>query len=115
MAESPRSGSKSGLNNTTSGGGPGVNPIVLAFRLEKVEAELKKMGLVGSDMMEMQDKISKLQNSIAELRKEMQNNVTSNQKLSISPARSEEIKLEDPYKMANEEKKAILKRRGKIL
>ena len=41
MKETPRSGSRTG-QAANNGGGPGVNPVVLAFRLEKLELEMKK-------------------------------------------------------------------------
>ena len=53
--ESLNSGKVTGKNGKVTGqsGGTGTNPIVLAFRIEKIEAELKKSSNLNSDIMEM--------------------------------------------------------------
>ena len=46
--ESPKSGQV-----TAHSGATATNPIVLAFRIEKIESELKKSGNLESDVVEM--------------------------------------------------------------
>jgi len=84
-----------------------VNPVVLAFRIDKLEAELKKFGDYEHQVEDMQRQITLMKTTIAATRSEKDLSV------SISPNRSDIPR--DPYLLNTDEKRALIKKRGKIL